>query len=81
MFGWRARIGVIVSPPNTVVEVELAQMAAEACGVYRHALGRPEGWAGQLGADVVRQTNDDLPRAAKALNELRLNVVVFARTA
>ena len=81
MFGWRARIGVIVSPPNTVVEVELAQMAAEACGVYRHALGRPEGLAGQLGADVVRQTNDDLPRAAKSLNELRLNVVVFARTA
>ena len=32
MFGWRTRIGVIVSPPNTVVEVELAQMAAEAKG-------------------------------------------------
>jgi len=30
MFGWRARIGVIVSPPNMVVEGELAQMAAEA---------------------------------------------------
>jgi len=68
MFGWRARIGVIVSPPNMVVEVELAQMAAE-------------GLAGQLGADVIRQTNDDLPRAAKSMNELRLNVVVFARTA
>ena len=40
MFGWRARNGVIVSPPNTVVEAELAHMAAEACGVYRHALGR-----------------------------------------
>ena len=74
MFGWRARIGVIVSPPNTVVQVE---------GVSIHAarLGRPEGLAGQLGADVIRQTNDDLPRAAKSLNELRLNVVVFARTA
>jgi len=40
-----------------------------------------EGLTGQLGADVVRQTNDDLPRAAKSLNELRLNVVGFARTA
>jgi len=79
LFGWRARIGVIVSPPNTVAEVELAQMKAE--GVSIHALGLPEGLTGQLGADVVRQTNDDLPRAAKSLNELRLNVVGFARTA
>jgi len=55
MFGWRARIGVIVSPPNMVVEVELAQMAAE--------------WlAGQLGADVIRQTNDDLPQVSRSLN-------------
>ena len=55
MFGWRARIGVIVSPPNMVVEDELAQMAAEAL-------------ASQLGADVIRQTNDDLPRASRSLN-------------
>ena len=81
MFGWRARIGVIVSPPNTVVEVELAQMAAEGVSIHAARLGLPEGLAGQLGADVVRQTNDDLPLAAKSLNELRLNVVVFARTA
>jgi len=42
MFGWRARIGVIVSPPNTVVQVELAQMAAE--GVSIHASAAPKGW-------------------------------------
>ena len=81
MFGWRARIGVIVSPPNTVVEGELAQMAPEGVSIHAARLGRPEGLAGQLGADVIRQTNDDLPRAAKSLNELRLNVVVFAHTA
>ncbi|MCH2500711.1 MAG: hypothetical protein MK118_10680 [Dehalococcoidia bacterium] len=49
--------------------------------IHAARLSRPEGLAGQLGADVIRQTNDDLPRAAKSLNELRLNVVVFARTA
>jgi len=61
--------------------VEFAQMTAEGVSIHAARLGRPKGLAGQLGADVVRQTNDDLPRAAKSLNELRLNVVVFARTA
>ncbi len=81
MFGWRARIGVIVSPPNTVVEGEFGQMAPEGVSVHAARLGRPEGLAGRLGADVVRQTNDDLPRAAKSLDELRLDVIVFAHTA
>ena len=81
MFGWRARIGVIVSPPNTVVEGEFSQMALDGVSVHAARLGRPEGLAGQLGADVILQTNDDLPRAAKSLNELRLDVVVFAHTA
>lgn len=81
MFGWRARIGVIVSPPNTVVEGEFSQMAPDGVSVHAARLGRPEGLAGQLGADVILQTNDDLPRAAKSLNELRLDVVVFAHTA
>ena len=81
MFGWRARIGVIVSPPNTVVEGEFGQMAPEGVSVHAARLGRPEGLAGQLGADVILRTNDDLPRAAKSLCELWLGVVVFAHTA
>ena len=81
MFGWRGRIGVIVSPPNTVVEGEFSQMAPEGVSVHAARLGRPEGLAGQLGAEVILQTNDDLPRAAKSLSELRLDVVVFAHTA
>lgn len=81
MFGWRGRIGVIISPPNTVVEGEFNQMAPDGVSVHVARLGRPEGLAGQLGADVILQTNDDLPRAAKSLSELRLDVVVFAHTA
>lgn len=81
MFGWRGRIGVIVSPPNTVVEGEFWQMSPEGVSIHAARLGRPEGLAGRLGADVILQTNDDLPRAAKSLAELRLDVVVFAHTA
>ena len=81
MFGWRARIGVIVSPPNTVVEGEFGQMAPEGVSVHAARLGRPEGLTGRLGADTIMRTNDDLPRAVKSLSELRLGVVVFAHTA
>ncbi|PKB63563.1 MAG: hypothetical protein BZY80_06700 [SAR202 cluster bacterium Io17-Chloro-G2] len=81
MYGWRGRIGVIVSPPNTVVECEFAQMAPEGVSVHAARLGRPEGAEGALSEDVVLQTNADLPRAASSLAELRLDVVVFAHTA
>ena len=81
MYGWRGRIGVIVSPPNTVVECEFAQMAPEGVSVHAARLGRPEGAAGPLTGDAVLQTNGDLPRAAESLAELRLDVVVFAHTA
>lgn len=81
MYGWRGRIGVIVSPPNTVVECEFAQMAPEGVSVHAARLGRPEGAGGALSEDVVLQTNADLPRAASSLAELRLDVVVFAHTA
>lgn len=81
MYGWRARIGVIVSPPNTVVEGEFPRMAPDGVSVHTARLGRPEGTAANLGGDVVLQTNQDLPRAAASLAELKLDVVVFAHTA
>jgi len=80
MYGWRARIGVIVSPPNTVVEGEFPRMAPEGVSMHAARLGRPQGLSGQLGGDVVLQTNEDLPRAAASLAELALDAVVFAHT-
>lgn len=80
MYGWRARIGVIVSPPNTVVEGEFPRMAPEGVSVHAARLGRPQGLSRQLGGDVVLQTNEDLPRAAASLAELELDAVVFAHT-
>lgn len=80
MYGWRARIGVIVSPPNTVVEGEFPRTAPEGVSLHVARLGRPQGTPQQLGADVVLQTNQDLPRAAESLVELKLDAVVFAHT-
>jgi maleate isomerase len=81
MYGWRARIGVIVSPPNTVVENEFPKMTLEGVSAHAARLGRPQGAPGQLSGDVVLQTNQDLPRAAASLAELKPDVVVFAHTA
>ena len=80
MYGWRARIGVIVSPPNTVVEGEFPRMAPEGVSLHVARLGRPQGTPQQLGSEVVLQTNQDLPRAAESLVELKLDAVVFAHT-
>lgn len=81
MYGWRARIGVIASPPNTVVESEFPKMVPEGVSIHAARLGRPPGSPGQLSGDVVLQTNQDLPRAAASLVELKPDVVVFAHTA
>ena len=81
MYGWRGRLGVIVSPPNTVVEGEFPRLAPEGVSVHASRLDRPPGVPGQLGRDVILQTNQDLPRAAAALIELQPDAVVFAHTA
>lgn len=81
MYGWRGRVGVIVSPPNTVVEGEFAQMAPRGVSVHVSRLDRPPQAAGPLSRDAVLETNRDLPRATGGLSELRLDVVAFAHTA
>ncbi len=80
MYGWRARVGVIVSPPNTVVESEFVRMAPEGVSIHAARLRRPEGVVGRLDSNTVLDTNQDLPQAAASLTELNLGVVVFAHT-
>ena len=80
MYGWRSRIGVIVSPPNSVVENEFSLMAPEGVSIHVARLRRPEGVEGRLNSNVIMDTNQDLPHAAKSLAELKLGVVVFAHT-
>ena len=79
MFGWKARIGVIVSPPNTVCEREMDQMAPEGVSVHAARMLRPKG-VDTLSRDVLLQTNESLPQIAGSLEHLRPDVVLFAHT-
>jgi len=63
-----------------LAEGEFPRMAPEGVSVHVARLGRPQGTLQQLGGDVVLQTNQDLPRAAESLVELKLDAVVFAHT-
>ena len=79
MYGWRARIGVIVSPPNTVAEVELGRMAPEGVSVHVTRMFRPRDVTG-LDQRVLETTNASLPQVAGAIAPLKPDVLVFAHT-
>ena len=79
MYGWRARIGVIVSPPNTVAEIELGRMAPEGVSVHVTRMFRPRDVTG-LDQRVLETTNQSLPQAAGAIAPLKPDVLVFAHT-
>ena len=79
MYGWRARIGVIVSPPNTVAEVELGRMAPDGVSVHVTRMHRPPEVQG-LDQRVLETTNRSLPQAAGAIAPLKPDVLVFAHT-
>lgn len=79
MYGWRARIGIIVSPPNTVCEPELNRMAPPGVSIHVARMFRPAGMT-SLSIDAVQRTNESLPQVANTLGSLRPNLVVFPHT-
>ena len=79
MYGWKARIGVIVSPPNTVREREMAELAPGGVSVHAARMLRPKG-VNSLNRDVLLQTNESLPQIAGSLGHLKPDVVLFAHT-
>ena len=79
MYGWRARIGIIVSPPNTVCEPEFNRMAPPGISIHVARMFRPPGMT-KLTRDVVEKTNESLPQVASSLGALRPNLVVFPHT-
>jgi maleate isomerase len=85
MFGWRARIGVLVPPGNPTVEPEFYLMAPE--GVTVH-FARLQGFRSLStpGAAVGMEERtlaylDELPGPAKALGSVNPAVVILAHTA
>ena len=79
MYGWRARIGIIVSPPNTVAEVEFSRMAPQGVTIHASRMIRPPHMS-KVGVKTIEATNETLPQVAATLAPLRPGVLVFAHT-
>jgi maleate cis-trans isomerase len=88
MFGWRARIGVLVPPGNPTMEPELYRMAPD--GVSLHFARLEEAGAAAYASvaggaagldDRIESYVRGLPGPARALSAVRPSVVVFGMTA
>jgi maleate isomerase len=85
MFGWRARIGVLLPPGNPTVEPELCGMAPSGVSVHfarMEALPSLGPAGGAVGMEErTRAYREGLEGPARALGEVRPAVVVLAHTA
>jgi maleate cis-trans isomerase len=85
MFGWRARIGVLLPPGNPTVEPELYRMVPDGVSLHFARLeappsaGPPGGAAGM--EERSRAYREGLAGPAAALGQVRPAVVVLAHTA
>lgn len=77
-YGWRAKLGLIVPPTNTVNEAEWARMAPE--GVTVHSARMPL-HAGAHGEEGRRALEADIARAVGDLRQARCDVVAYGCTA
>ena len=88
MFGWRARIGVLVPPGNPTMEPELYRMAPEGVSLHFARLEEVGGAAyasvagGPAGLDDrIENYVRGVPGPARALGAVKPAVVVFGMTA
>ena len=94
MFGWKARIGVILAAPNTVCEPELNLLAPPGVSIHAARLFSPPGapasateiyrsrpsGGSPVSRDVLSETNETLAQAAGSLSHIKPDLVVFAHT-
>ena len=79
MYGWRARIGIVVSPPNTVAEPEFNIMAPEGVSIHATRMYRTSGREG-VDRENLQATNESLPQVVRALAPVKPDALVFAHT-
>ena len=77
-YGYRAKIGVIVPPTNTVNEAEWNRMAPE--GISIHAARMPL-HANTASADGKKLLYDDVKKATLDLVQARLDAIAYGCTA
>ena len=94
MHGWRARIGIVVTSPNTVCERELSCMAPEGVSIHAARMFHPPGRPPTLteivrsaqakgtapDPEVLERINENLPQVASSLGPIKPDLVVFAHT-
>lgn len=75
MFGWRARLGVLVPTTNKTMEPELYKMTTRGVSVHFSKLKQKEDTVEEL-----QRMADDVPRAAAELADAEVDIIAFGCT-
>lgn len=75
MYGWRARVGVLLPTNNTVLEPEMASVAPE--GVTFHTTRMVSSRSGHGSVEGLRNLVTNVDRAAEELSIAGVNVVAY----
>jgi len=75
MFGWRARLGVMVPTTNKTIEPELYRMAPQGVTVHFSRLKQKEDTVEEL-----QRMADEVPRAADELADAEVDIIAFGCT-
>jgi maleate isomerase len=76
MFGWRARIGLIIPSNNTVMEYEFSRTVPEGVSVHTARLGRvmDSTW------ETLIKMSDHVERAAEELASCDVDIIIYGCT-
>lgn len=80
MYGWRARIGLLVPCSNTTAEIEFARMAPEGVSVHTGRVWQEEPTDDDGKAEKLIAMSRRAPERARELAEVQPGVIVWACT-